>query len=98
MLLRRILRALLLFTVLAPLSLAACSDDDEEEHDDDGHTHEPMSPSCEALSDACHEVDTGTGRPAECHEIAHADVEADCMAELASCTADCEAALNDGGM
>jgi hypothetical protein len=38
------------------------------------------------------------GRPAECHEIAHADVEADCAVELASCTADCEAALNDGGM
>lgn len=88
-----------MLAALAPLSLAACSDDDEEdENADDGHSHEPASPFCVELSEVCHEADTGTGRPAECHEIAHSDVDADCEAELASCTADCEAALNEGGM
>jgi len=98
MTLRRLVRTISVAALLAPLSLAACGDDDEEEHDDDGHVHEPASPSCVELSEVCHEADTGTGRPAECHEIAHSDVEADCVAELAACTADCEAALNDGGM
>lgn len=95
--LRRLVRTLSVVALLAPLSLVACGDDEEEEEDDDP-THEPASPSCVELSEVCHEADTGTGRPAECHEIAHSDVEADCAAELASCTADCEAALNDGGM
>jgi hypothetical protein len=73
------------------LGLAACGDDKEDEEEHEGH--EPMSPSCVDLSEACREADTGTGRPAECHEIAHADVEADCAAELASCTTDCAAVM-----
>ena len=85
--LRRILRALSVFTVLAPLSLVACSDDDDDEHEDDAH--EPMAPSCVDLSDVCHEADTGSGPAHDCHEIAHSDVEADCAAALADCTTAC---------
>jgi len=80
------------------LGLAACGDDKEEEEEDQGHSHEPTSPACVELSEVCHEADTGSGPGHECHEIAHADVEADCAAELASCTATCEAIINDGGM
>jgi hypothetical protein len=92
MTLRCFVQTISVVALLAPLALVACSDDDDEEHDDD-HSHEPASPSCVDLSDACHEVDTGTGRPAECHEIAHEDVEADCAANLADCTAACAAVM-----
>ena len=57
-----------------------------------------MSPSCVELSDVCHEADTGTGPAHDCHEVAHTDDEAEGAAELASCTATCEAVINDGGM
>jgi hypothetical protein len=89
--LHRLGKAMFVVATFASLGLAACSDEDEEEHEDDNH--EPASPSCVELTDVCHEADTGTGRPAECHEIAHEDVEADCAAELADCTAACAAVM-----
>jgi hypothetical protein len=98
MTLRRLVSIVTVLAALAPLSLAACSDDDEEEHADDGNTHEPESPSCVELTDVCHEADTGSGPAHDCHEVAHGDVEADCLAELEDCTAICEAVINDGGM
>jgi hypothetical protein len=79
-------------TFLACVALVGCGDDKEDE-EETHEGHEPTNPACVEISEACHEADTGTGRPAECHEIAHADVEADCAAELASCTADCAAVM-----
>lgn len=71
----------------------ACSGDD---HDD---SHEDLPASCQAIVDACHAVDDGTGGTAgECHTLAHeGKAEADCAAQKARCVAACEAMTPDGG-
>lgn len=79
--------------VAASVLAAACSKDD---HSHDG---EVLPPSCEAIVEACHAVDDGSGGTAgECHELAHdGKVEADCAPQKASCVAACEAMASDGG-
>lgn len=42
--------------------------------------------------DACHDVDVGEGEISACHEVAHEDVDGDCMAESDHCIELCEAA------
>jgi hypothetical protein len=76
------------FTTLVFIALAtACGDDD----------HSAAVPSCAAIIAACHEVDPGTGRIAECHETAHDVGTAEaCDPIEAECVALCEA-LHDGG-
>jgi hypothetical protein len=56
-----------------------------------------MSPTCKAITDVCHDVDTGEGEIGMCHDIAHDDVEAECVAHELHCIPLCEAAAADGG-
>ena len=79
--------------------LAGCGDDDPVDADgavDEG-SHDPKSPTCAAIMDACHDVDTGEGEIAMCHDIAHDDVEAACADHELHCIPLCEAAAADGG-
>jgi hypothetical protein len=72
--------------------LAGCGDD---HHDDDGHGE--ATAACQAIVDACHEVDHGNGDAHDCHGIAHENHDEDCVSEQDRCVALCEAALADGG-
>jgi hypothetical protein len=83
----------LLAVVLPLLAAPACSDDDHEEN------HEHQQPAeCEAISDACHPVDTGQPGPIhDCHETGHDGTAAECQAASANCIALCEAAAADAG-
>ena len=68
-----------------PLLLIACGGDDRPAE-------------CEEIVEACHEVDTGTGRIHECHEGAESDwTKAECVAMRADCLSTCAAAAVDGG-
>lgn len=54
-------------------------------------------PDCEAIVEACHEVDPGSGPAHDCHEAAHDAASNDvCVPLRASCLATCEAI--DGGV
>lgn len=75
------------------LVLAACGDDDGGGHD----AGPDYGPSCGEITAVCHDVDTGTGRISECHDIAHEEVEAACAPILEECVALCTAAAADGG-
>jgi hypothetical protein len=91
---------LMVAALLGLVVLAGCGDDDPADTDgavDEGGSHPEnlASEACQAIMDACHDVDTGEGEISECHEIAHADVDSDCMAESDRCIDLCEAA--DGG-
>lgn len=80
--------------------LAGCGDDDPVDTDgavDEGGSHNPKSPSCKAIMDVCHDVDTGEGEIKMCHDIAHDDVEAACADHELHCIPLCEAAAADGG-
>jgi hypothetical protein len=45
-----------------------------------------------SITDVCHEAEeNGVEGAAECHDLAHAEVEADCEAEHDACIALCEA-------
>ena len=84
------------FVVLALLGLGAvagCGDD--HSHDEGGH--DPNSEVCQAIMDACHDVDTGEGEIGECHDIAHDDDHDACVAHRDHCIPLCEAAAADGG-
>jgi hypothetical protein len=95
---RRLAWTLSSLSVALVLGAGACSDD--HEHDDHTHqgTHDPVNPSCAAIMDICHEADIEPGEAHECHEIAHADVEAPCAAEKTRCLSVCEAVLADAGI
>jgi hypothetical protein len=58
-------------------SLASCSDNEG---------------SCERIVEACHEKDTGSGEPHECHEFAEAEGRSDdeCADREDDCLAACE--------
>jgi|GEM_PF-2881271 len=78
--------------LLVTLALAGCPSD--ENGDDAGYL---TFPDCEAIVDACHDVDDGTGRASECHDISHdADSNDDCAPVRAECVSVCQAI--DGGM
>lgn len=75
------------------LALTGCPTD--EHHDDTGVL---TFPDCEAIVEACHDVDDGSpGMAHDCHETAHdADSNDDCAPTRAACVAACQAI--DGGM
>jgi hypothetical protein len=71
-----------------------CSDD----HDHDGNAHKSEFPSCQAVIDACHPLDTGEGAIHDCHEIAHDNAtEEKCAAKKAECLATCTPSDADSG-
>ena len=47
--------------------------------------------------DVCHAADEGSGPAHDCHDVAHADGEADCAAQKDACIATCNAVLGDAG-
>lgn len=48
---------------------------------------------CDAIIEACHDYDTGSGPLSECHDLAHdATSNAVCLPERDRCVALCEAA------
>jgi len=68
--------------------------------DDDDHTHPAAGsfPACEEIAEACHPLDTGSGKPHECHEDSEAaTAEATCTAMKAECLAACQAPADGGG-
>jgi hypothetical protein len=72
------MRAAILATLL--VSLCACGDDDERPAE------------CTEISEACHELDSGSGPAHDCHEGAHdAWSREECVAMRASCLAACGA-------
>lgn len=78
--------------LFATLALTGCP---TEEHDGDSGV--VGFPDCEAIVDACHDVDNGTGRASECHDTAHdADSNDDCAPVRAECVSVCQAI--DGGV
>lgn len=86
------------FTLLASLALltgllAGCPTDPPA-----GDTGPLTYADCEAIVEACHDVDDGSGgMPTTCHDTAHdATSNADCAPLRASCVAACQAI--DGGM
>ena len=78
------------------LPLVACGEEDEDDHVEE-HGHDPESPSCAEIMDVCHAADEGSGAAHDCHDVAHADVEADCAPQKDSCIATCNAVLGDAG-
>lgn len=52
----------------------------------------PNAGSCERIAEACHEKDTGSGEPHDCHESAEAEGATDdtCAEIEAACLAACE--------
>ena len=85
---RRVGKVISLFAAVACLGLAACSDEDEEEEQQE-EEHDPTSASCVEIMDVCHAADEGTGPAHDCHDVAHADVEADCAAQKDACITAC---------
>jgi len=69
------------------VGLVGCGE--EEEEDVHGEDHDPESPSCAEIMDLCHSADEGEGPAHDCHEVAHADVEADCAPEKEACLEIC---------
>jgi hypothetical protein len=71
------------FSAIAACFLfAACGSDDEE----------PSRADCEAIFEACHPFDTGSGHIHECHESAESSwTPAQCATEKAGCLAACVA-------
>lgn len=65
--------------------------DDSGAHHSTDDTGVVGNPSCESIIARCHDVDTGEGRIAECHELAHDhdSTEADCAAIVEECVALC---------
>lgn len=84
--------------VAALASLFACSHDDDHDHSEDGGAHTSQYPSCNAITQACHSVDVGTGPIHDCHDLAHAATsDAPCATEKDRCLKLCAAAEADGG-
>ncbi len=90
-------------TAAAALTCAFVACDD---HDDDGHTHgsdktvhDSPYPTCKAIIEVCHEVDTGEETPMHaCHDKAHdAKSDSDCTPIKDNCLQVCKAAAADGG-
>lgn len=73
---------------LGSFGCVACSSDDDadEEHEEE---HDPQSPSCAEIMDVCHAADEGEGPAHDCHDVAHADVEADCAVQKDACLVTC---------
>ena len=79
--------------VVAARFLAACKDKKDDDSDSTHEEGEAAAPDCQAITDACHSVDDGTGEIGKCHnEIAHENDAAKCKAEKDRCVALCVAA------
>lgn len=78
---------------LFALAAVGCGDDDGE----GGDAGSDYGPSCGEIIAVCHDVDDGTGRISECHDIAHEEVESACAPIVTECVALCVAAAGDGG-
>lgn len=85
--------------VVVGLGLLAGCGDDHSHDEDDGHPHDEYTEACQAIIDACHDVDDGSDPDiAECHnEWAHENVDAKCEAEGERCIGLCEEAAADAG-
>jgi len=90
-------RAILLAAATAALtSVYACGHDDDHDHATGPHTS--PYPSCNAITQACHQYDVGPGAIHDCHEIGHgATSDGPCAAEKDRCLALCAQAA-DGGV
>lgn len=77
----------LLFALPFVLALTGCDEDPPHSHGD----------ACQAIIDACHDVDTGTGQINECHDIGHEYDDDACEPIEAECVALCAAAAEAGG-
>ena len=71
---------------------SACSDSD----DMTGETALPAD--CQAIVDACHHVDVGTGPVHDCHAMAEMGQASSCSSQRSSCVQMCEAAAMDAGI
>lgn len=61
----------------------------------DGGEHPPGAESCQAIIDACHDVDTGPGEISDCHDTAHDEgTAAACDPIEDRCVMLCEAAAS----
>jgi len=88
---------------LLPLVLAlawawsGCDDDHDHDHGSTGGHTSPYA-SCNAVTQACHEYDTGEGPIHDCHDRAHAaKSDADCAATKDECLRLCAEAGKDAG-
>lgn len=79
--------------------LVGCGDDHSHDEDEDGHDHGEYTEACQAIIDACHDIDDATDPDiVECHtDIAHENHDAMCVSEGERCIALCEAAAADAG-
>jgi hypothetical protein len=82
--------SLALFALAAPLG---CKDEIEP----DPTPGLTGAEACTQLGELCHDVDTGTGLGAECHELGHVNDGDTCLARYDECKSFCESALSSGG-
>lgn len=72
--------ARMLLALALTAGAASCGGDDERPEE------------CQAIAEACHDVDTGVGMIHECHEGAESDwSQSECVAMSADCLAACAA-------
>ncbi|MBK8254214.1 MAG: hypothetical protein IPK82_16295 [Polyangiaceae bacterium] len=64
------------FLALGMFILAACGTSNEG--------------SCERIAEACHDKDTGSGEPHDCHETSESSTDDQCAEIEADCLAACE--------
>lgn len=86
------------FALVSMSSAIGCSSDTETDGTGGGagHAGSGDAPSCQTITDACHDVDALSAKAAECHGTAHEDVEEDCKPVVDECVAHC-ATLGIGG-
>ena len=73
------MKKLMLAIAITTLLIAGCGGGD------------PNAGSCDRIAEACHDLDTGSGEPHDCHEAAEAAgaTDASCAAIEESCLAAC---------
>ncbi len=69
---------------LVLLALGGCGDDEEHAG------HGDLAPDCQAIVDACHEVDPGSGEANDCHVLAEKNDASVCTEHRASCVSVCQ--------
>jgi hypothetical protein len=69
--------------------IATCVDTGGGEGGAGGGASSTLDPYCAALGSLCHPVDLGSGMGADCHEIGHLNVAADCADAFESCGSFC---------
>jgi hypothetical protein len=66
------------------LVIVGCGDDDEHSG------HGDLEPDCQAIVDACHEADPGSGPAHDCHVLAEENNAGTCAEQRASCVSVCQ--------